>query len=418
MRDISERNLIAWLGQKVGFDAEYFFKNGFWVTLRYIFITGLGISLSVAFARLASKELYGQYQFIIAFIAFFSFLSLPGLNVVTLREAVHGNMSALRQAVQKSFFWGIGISVISVLYGAYLVLTGGPHLGFALMAGGVIAPFFYAPNNWYVFYEGRLDFRSSTVRIIITQILLFLFMFAGLFFHLSILFLVVFYFAIQAFLNIYFYTEVSKQIEKVSTQVLDMRFALLATFQKFSWSLSESLQIFIIAFLYGFEMLAVFQVAYLLIAAFSGFVGAFSSLYFPLIMKKERVLVGKSLFHNLLLGILGAFAYILFLKLFFLFFYGEAYQQSLQLAYSFSLLVVFIPLRLYIINFFTAHKENVAVIVANIFSNSIALFAFFGFKDFGFEISVLAYMYTLHFSLLFFLGIVYIAPLLKKRIML
>ena len=153
-------------------------------------------------------------------------------------------------------------------------------------------------------------------------------------------------------------------------------------------------------------------------AAFSGFVGAFSSLYFPLIMKKERVLVGKSLFHNLLLGILGAFAYILFLKLFFLFFYGEAYQQSLQLAYSFSLLVVFIPLRLYIINFFTAHKENVAVIVANIFSNSIALFAFFGFKDFGFEISVLAYMYTLHFSLLFFLGIVYIAPLLKKRIML
>src|SRR3989338_326245 len=100
------------------------------------------------------------------------------------------------------------------MYGAYNILADNQIFGWALILGGAVVPFFYAPNNWYVAYEGKLNFRSSTVRIILSQIVLLFSLVSGLFFGASLPILVLLYFFSQAFFTVFFYLEVVKKIEK------------------------------------------------------------------------------------------------------------------------------------------------------------------------------------------------------------
>ena len=62
-------NFIDRLTKIASLDIKYFLKNGFWVFIRYLVIGLTGLAITISFARLGTKQLLGQYQFVLNFLS-------------------------------------------------------------------------------------------------------------------------------------------------------------------------------------------------------------------------------------------------------------------------------------------------------------------------------------------------------------
>lgn len=149
------KSKIGQVSKCFGIDANYFLRNGCWVVLRQGAGAILGIMLAAVFARLASQEAYGKYQFVMSVLGTMSLLAIPGLNNSIVRTVARGYDGDYRKAVKTSWRWSLlGIPCLLAL-GAYYYLIKDQELGIALMLSSVFFPLFYAPNTWDSFLQGK-----------------------------------------------------------------------------------------------------------------------------------------------------------------------------------------------------------------------------------------------------------------------
>jgi len=366
------------LSRKIGLNLEYFLSSGSWVAARYIFLGLLSLGISIAFARLSTAELYGKYHFTLAVINFLSLLSLPGLNTMALIAAAKGSPQTIIATTRIGFRMSWLMSALAVLIGIYYLLVQlQPGLGWALIGASAFLPFFFGPNAWYAYYEGdRRDFRSTTVRIILANGLVFLALLVGLWQDWSLPALVTIYFAVNAALTVWFYQEVRKKITEIKPVKINIWEGIRYTSQKSSTTLPETIQPVVISTLLGFDQLGIFMIAYTLVHSASGLLGALSATYFPLLVSYKKILHGRIVWQTIGLGLFVAITYWLFVTLMFRPLYGERFHESFQLAQYFAPVVALIPLKLYLANYFTTHDQPSFVARANTASYTIALAVF------------------------------------------
>lgn len=409
-------SLLDWAGEKLGLNVRYFVASGSWVAARYILLGLLSLALSVAFARLGGKELYGEYQFSLAVVGFLSFLSLPGLNTVGLRAVASGKLGVLVSATRASFRISFLMSLIVALVGVYyLTSRGHVAVGWSLVAASILLPFFYGPNGWIAYYEGRLNFHAPTKRILLLNALLALFLLAGLWKHWPLPALVVGYYLVNASLTTAFYREVRKRIRDKVPKNVDLKAGALYTLQKFSSTVPDTAQPFVISTLFGYGALGIFMVAYTLANSASGLMGALAATYFPLLIKYARLSHLRIVLQNVVLGVLLAGAYWLFITVFFIPLYGMQFLDSFYLAQYFTGMVALLPLRLYLTNYFTAQTSGKIVTIANLVAFSIAIINFFLLTDFGLNEALIGYTYSLQISMVLILGVAYYRRVHKER---
>ncbi len=61
--------------------------NIFWSNVNQVVMTVFALVVSILLTRLGSKELYGQYLFILGVFGLFSIISIPGVGICILRTA-------------------------------------------------------------------------------------------------------------------------------------------------------------------------------------------------------------------------------------------------------------------------------------------------------------------------------------------
>lgn len=399
--------------KRVGLNLPYFLKNGFWVSLRYGILALSGLIISIAFTRFGEKELLGQYQFVLSFISFVSIFSLLGLNVSALKSVIQGQEAGIIRAVRISFFASIIGAIIVIAYGIYR-LNDNNLLGSALILSGFSFPFFYAPNTWYTFYEGKSLFREVSLRTILINIAITLGIIPGLFFGLNVLVLIAIYLFINIIFHWAFYFEVLTKIKDKSNNLLDTKYGIYVSLQKFVYGFSNNAPPIAISFLFGFDLLAIYHITYYVIGTISGFLGSLSSIYMPLLFKNIKLDYKRIVLQNIAIGFLFFLGFGIFVKLFFLLLYGEDYMGSVQLAYYLSFILILLPLRIFLINFFTTQKKNFLIICVFAFANLISLGIFYLVKNTGFNASVSIYLYSLQFLIVIPLLVVYFSTASNK----
>jgi len=139
-------------------DLSYFIKSEFWVYFRQAIGLITGLAVAVVFARLASKEVFGQYNFLFALLAVFSLLSIPGLNTAVLQSVARGYDGSYTKAVKTSFLWSLlGIPALLGV-GAYYYYYSSQIIGICLMISSIFFPLINAPNTWDSFLQGKKRF--------------------------------------------------------------------------------------------------------------------------------------------------------------------------------------------------------------------------------------------------------------------
>ena len=80
-------NLLRWSEKYTKTDMVYLTKGGFWLTFAYIIFLSSGFILTIAFANLLPKDVFGTYKFVISISGVLLVTSLTGINS-TLKQSI------------------------------------------------------------------------------------------------------------------------------------------------------------------------------------------------------------------------------------------------------------------------------------------------------------------------------------------
>lgn len=356
--------------------AKALLKNSFWVTTRYAYLSFTGFIVSLGFAHFVSKETFGQYQLVLATLGLLSFLSLPGLNIAAIKAMTKKQPQAVLEAIGYSFKWSLLAVPLLIGYGYYQLAHQQSVFGLSLIAAGVLFPLYYAPNTWYAFYEGQYQFRAVALRTIISATVVALALLTGLYFKLSVLWLVTIFLAVSSLFSFYFYLEIRRRLsgQPKRQKSLDLGFGLRVSLQKSVYTISESLPPLAVGFLLGHASVAVFQIANLFLGAVSALIAALAAITLPALFTTPNATANAA--QALITGLLASLGYYLLVRLLFSYFYGPEYQTSYQIALLLTALPLVVAIRTFLVNYFTTQEKTGTIIVTYVLANLLSLGGF------------------------------------------
>lgn len=391
-----KESLLAKISKWVGLDLAKHFENGRWIFLKFGVVAVGGWILSLVFARLGTKEVLGQYQYILSLITIVSLSSLPGLNTAAFEAVAKGREGGVLRAIRLSFLFSLFGLVILIGLGFYHIFFLNKLLvGEILILAGFLAPFYYAFNTWNIYYDGKSLFKESSLRTIALYVLLYFFLIAGLFLGANALWLILIYLLVHIGVFLYYFFEVREEIKDHSDNFIDIKFAVNSSIQRFVFSLSSHLPALALSALFGLEAVALYYIGFYMINASSSLMGMLGYLYIPALFRGEKINYKKVLLQNLAIGVFFWVCFLIFIKYFFILMYGTEYVESQKLAFSFSLLIVLVPLKIFLMNFFMTGKKNWTIITIVSIANILSLGILYLIKQHGFSTSIVTYVYAL-----------------------
>jgi len=269
-------------GKKFGFDFTYFLKNGFWMTFRQIIGMGTGSLLSVAFARLLSKDTFGQYQFIISIMSMISIISITGLNTSIIQSVARGYDGSYIKAVKIRFLWSlIGIPTLLIV-GGYYYISESQTLGLALLTSGIFFPFFYALNTWDSFLQGKERFDLSAKYTSIQSIINTLFTISIVFFFRdNLIAIIIAYFASYSIFNVLWFWRSLKYIKNKEDDKEVIDYGLFLTKINILGIIANNIDKILVGSLLGPKELAIYAITSVIAIRLKDFLKTFSSILLP-----------------------------------------------------------------------------------------------------------------------------------------
>jgi O-antigen/teichoic acid export membrane protein len=318
----------------------YYLKNGLWVAIRQLvgFITGL--VFSVAFARLASSEVFGNYQLVISIIATLAILSIPGLNTSIIQSTARGFDGSYIRSVRISFLWSLlGVPALLVI-GAYYYYFQGHAVGMALMVSSVFFPFLYAPNTWDAFFQGKELFRLSTIYSLIQAIINTAAMVAVLIiWKNNLIAITLLYLSSLGLFNILWYQRSKRRVTNTNVDKSTLSYGWFLTKIGILETLSSQMDRIIVGIYFGPKELAVYSIGMTVARKIYDLVKSFLALASPRISRSNTVSSIKYLKIFIATAFLAVILIVLFPFIIPLL-YSEKYHESVILS---QLSIAFLP---------------------------------------------------------------------------
>ena len=162
--------LLGRIGRYLQLDIRYYLKNSLYLILARGGTDLSRLLLSVAFARLVTKEIYGQWNFILSIVGVFAILTLPGINPAVNQAVATGHDGVLVQGTKQKFKWSTLGSVAILGIGGYYFLSGSALMGKSLIMASLFLPFYQNFLTYTAFFSGKKQFDKVAKYQVITQV--------------------------------------------------------------------------------------------------------------------------------------------------------------------------------------------------------------------------------------------------------
>lgn len=191
----------------------------FWSNVNVVIVSGGSLILSVLFARLGDKELYGQYLLILSIVGLLSIISIPGVNPVILKETAKKNYGLFTRATKFSLLWSlIGIPIL-LLIGILFILSGDKVIGVSLITISPLFPFIQCLKTWKSFLKGNSNFSTLALYNTILFLFTIISIIAALIYKKNIILIVILYFCTQIIIQAFFYNKIAKRTKREKTEL-------------------------------------------------------------------------------------------------------------------------------------------------------------------------------------------------------
>jgi len=363
-------------GIVLGVDLPYFVKNGFWMILEKAFLIAKGFLLSLLFANLLDKEIFGQYQYVLSILGIMSSLILPGMSVSVIQAVAKGREKTYNSSIKMMIRWGILGSIALLLVSFYSFYAGQRSIALILLAFVWIFPFYGTMNMWRSYYTGKEWFGKMAWHSLLSEAFTLMALVLAVYFFDSLAVLV-FAATIIPMLFYGYYTQKTLSLSGAGSEdSTDLEYGKKLSFVYGISIVAGYIDKLVVGQFLGFSELALYAIVSVIPDQIKSGMRIFLTLLLPKFSKienteKNRRFVLKNIIRLLFLSTLIVGAYIFAVPFLFKWFfpkYAEGIIYSQVIAAGFILTPFMI-----IDSFFRAHKKNKAISRSTLWGNGIGI---------------------------------------------
>jgi len=187
-----------------GTDNIYIAKHGSYLTIGSAISMAAAFLLSIVFARLLPKEIYGQYKYILSIMAILAISSLQGMNAAIIQGVAKGFEGVLKKGFKTKLKWSLLGSIGSIGIAIYFWLQGNLEFTTSFLIVAVFLPLFKGGEIYQYYLTGKKLFGKRVTYTVLIQILSTISIILTLFLTKNLIVLVLVYFLSYSFLRIFF----------------------------------------------------------------------------------------------------------------------------------------------------------------------------------------------------------------------
>lgn len=360
-------NFLERLSGLLGIDLFYVVQGGFW-TIGPLVITAVGGTLlTIVLTRALGQTSYGQYRFVLSIIPFAVLLSMPGMDLAVIQSISRGKTGSFRRGLLTRWKWSFLGVIFLLLSAGYLYFIRESNTWIYLVIAAVFFPFSEGLSIFRSYYTGKKLFEKlGKAEVLLTVSSITLQIIVGWLYPSVFLVLLTYFFA-HAVVNLWhskkaYFSTLSYEGD-TSLYSFGKKLSLIGVLS----TATAHLDSLIIAYLLGFQQLAIYSIALTIPEAVKGFVKAFRSVMLPKasITSEKGIkdfLVGKAgLFFVSGLSLAGVLWALLPWAIPLLF-TGE-YTAAVFPSQLLSLSLLLVPLLVFLSTYFHAHKLSKHIFV-------------------------------------------------------
>lgn len=332
------------LGNYVGLDLRYYIKNSFYLIFAQGVSMVFGFLMSITFARLLTKEIYGQWNYIFSIIGVLAIFTLPGMDTAITQAVARGHDKVLIEGTKERFKWSILGSIAVFVVGVYYFMIDSVLLGKCIMISSLFLPFFQNFQTYSAFLSGKKQFDKVAMYQAVTLIISVLVTVLVIYFSRNlILILIANLFSISVF-HVYFFSTIIKNIKNGGDNKEAITFGKHLTISQIPNQFRNHYDKIVIGIFLGFSDLAVYSIALGVYNLINPLRSVIATLIFPKLSQMEEQHAYSEVKERLPYLIIGAAVIagllILFCPYIIPLFYSKRYTASV--IYAQILLISFI----------------------------------------------------------------------------
>jgi O-antigen/teichoic acid export membrane protein len=281
-------NIVARYSSKVGLDLPYFIKGGFWLSVGQFFNLLKGIVLSIIFANLLPKEVFGEYSFIMTVLGIAGIFAVPGMGVAVVQAVAKGYEKTHFRALKEVFKWSWLGSLFLLCFSVCEYFFEKFNLSIIFLILSSLFPLYSVSGFYPNFFNGKRRFDilvklSSSFDIISTILICVVFLFIK-----SVFWIVVVSVLMQILIQGYFsLIYVKKFVENDNIDESSIKFGRNISFSMAFTDIANNFDSLIVASFLGFSDLAIFKIVTLLPNQIKRLANTFTPLLLPKIASKD-----------------------------------------------------------------------------------------------------------------------------------
>lgn len=144
-------------------DMIYLARGGFWLTFGQVITAIASFVLSIVFANILPKVVYGNYRYITSLASTLSAFSLTGIGTAVVQSTARGNNSALNKGFWLSIRWSLLLVLISFGGAIWYYTHDNITLAISMLFIGSLSPIINASQVATYFANGKKDFRTLSI---------------------------------------------------------------------------------------------------------------------------------------------------------------------------------------------------------------------------------------------------------------
>jgi len=339
---------LRWLQNYTKTDMVYVAEGSFWWIFGRVFSFLAGFLILMAFARFATKEVYGAYQYIISMAAMIGLILLPGLDTALIRSVAQRKEKTFFLCEKEKLKFGVLAFSVFLIISLWYFIHKNFELALSFFFAGIFLPLLAIFSLYLAFWQGRKKFDLQNKYFVAHNLLAALILILFIIFKPKITFIIFGYFFAFTFSTFLFWFLTRKEINRESEEDKEaISYGKHLTIMSVPGSISAQIDNVIMWQFIGPAQVATYAYALRLVERISELI-PFSALAFPKMaeknLKEDRV--KKSIFDKFLklfwFSVPFAILYILFCPIFFKIFF-PAYKESIIYSQVLGLTLIFSP---------------------------------------------------------------------------
>ena len=358
--------VLRWSEKYTKTDMVYLARGAFWANAEQLIQVITGVILSIAFANLVSREVYGQYAYISSIFGLLMISTLSGMESSVTRSVAQGNDGFIYSVVKLKLRWGMLGLFAGVVVGLYYFLKSSETLGYGILIASLFVPLLSYRRVSSSYLYGKKEFRFLSLLNIVMQIVAAAALVSVLFFTDNLFLILLGYYlplaisALISFLIVIHRFHPNKNIDADA-----LKYGKFLSWTRIFPMVRDNMDKIIVWNFLGPADVAVYAFAMAPVEKVKGVIGNIKTLAMPKMSQIDRdniknTLQGK-IFRFTLLLIPLVIVYIIFIPFVFRWLYPQ-YLESIVYSQILILSVLFTPQLLYGA-YFTAHKEKIAITI-------------------------------------------------------